>query len=121
MSPELRALVVGEDPTTCRAVADELAELCLVVEASSYDAALIVLDRDGDIDAVVCDHGAATELDGLALLAEVQRRFPEARRVLLVGEQVDQRVEAAIASGLAWWVIAKPWRSGEVLTAVAGG
>ena len=99
-------LLVDDDPTVRRSVAQLLEELGhRVVPAGDGREALRVLDeRHADIDLFVTDL-AMPGLDGAGLLREVSRRYPSLPRVLITGLAADAEPGA---NHVADAILAKP-------------
>ncbi len=82
----LRTLFVDDDPRLLRSLANELIDFPEMVQpafAQSGAAALAMLERE-EFEAVVADM-RMPEMDGVALLVEVERRHPSVARVVLSG------------------------------------
>lgn len=116
--PKPRVLLVDDDPAVLRALARELRGSFEVLDASSYEEALRVLDESPDVRAICSDFDMGTGPDGLALLAEIRRRSPEAARLLVSASLSPKEIEETVESGLAHVFIGKPWASGDVLRAL---
>jgi CheY-like chemotaxis protein len=112
------ALVVDDEALVRRAIIRELAPAFTIIEADSYDQALVLLgERGPDLAAVVTDLDLGVGAgDGLAILAAVRGRLPACARLLVTGSSAAQF--GTLAAPDAEAVIVKPWRSGDVLAAV---
>ncbi|AOE86377.1 HD domain-containing phosphohydrolase [Pseudomonas sp. TCU-HL1] len=83
-----------------------------VLTASSGNEALALLAAS-DVDLVVSD-ARMPGLDGPSLLAEVQRRWPEALRILLTGATDLDTSIRAINQGQIYRYLGKPWNDDEL-------
>jgi signal transduction histidine kinase len=89
-------LLVDDDEVVRQILAQELAdEGCAVTQAADGAAALTILDGGAGIDILVSDL-AMPGIDGVALIREVRRRWPELPAVLITGYAGDA---AALAAG----------------------
>lgn len=66
-----------------------------VIEASSADEAMTILDSGVPIDLVLTDIRMPGSMDGLALAAFVRQRWPELRIMVASGERPGQAALAA--------------------------
>jgi putative two-component system response regulator len=89
------ALVVDDDPHVRRALVKVLEAIGIpAVQAADGRAGLEILKETGEVPLVVSDL-YMPELDGLALLREVHRRYPDTAVILLTGvAEVSTAVEA---------------------------
>jgi len=104
----MRVLILDDEVTTGRALARVLRHLGVeeIVLATSADLVLAWADR-GPFDAVISDF-AMPGMDGVAFLAEIMRRRPDARRFMITGNPEDTKVVAGLANGIAEAVLGKP-------------
>jgi len=72
------------------------------------------LISENDFDAVITDY-KMPEMTGLELLAECRRLRPHTQRVLLTAVLNPADAVEAIASGLVYRFIAKPWLRNELV------
>jgi CheY-like chemotaxis protein len=76
---------VDDDPLVCEGTAAMIEDLGhAVVEASSAEAALRLLETTPDIDVVITDH-AMPGMTGLELAHEIRERYPDVPVVLATG------------------------------------
>jgi len=86
-----------------------------VITADTPDRALRLLS-ERPVEVVLSDH-KMPGMTGLELLAEVARRHPATRRILITGWTADVSDEALDAIGV-HAVIPKPWDDGELKDAL---
>jgi DNA-binding NtrC family response regulator len=110
-----RVLIVDDDPSVRRALAREVRSDFDVVVAPSFDAAIAELDGAEPFLAVVSDYEFGPGKDGLDLLAIVAERTPQVVRILISATCEAERIEQALADGVAHRFLPKPWPPGEVL------
>ena len=118
----LRILVVDDDPMMLQMLPPHLQDLDVnprvdgVETAQTPDAALAALSRmAGDSPLVVLsDFNLKASMNGLDLLKEVQRRRPDAVRVLFSGYALDQLGDVH-AGGATHGFVEKPMRIREML------
>lgn len=85
-TPVTRVLVVDDDYRVREVLARLLAEpRYQVAEADGTDAALALLERDGEVPLIISDLHMPGR-DGLELLREVRRRYPDTAVVMLTGD-----------------------------------
>lgn len=111
------ALVVDDDPLVRRALVRVL-ETCGIaaLDAAGGLAGLEILDKVGGVPLVVSDI-YMPEMDGLALLREVRRRYPDTSVIMLTGvAEVSTAVEA-LQEGAADY-LGKPVQVAEFRTRV---
>lgn len=108
----LRVLYVDDEPINLKLMRDVFALILgrpeQVDTVESGEAALERLPGGG-YDVVIADqrmHG----MSGTDLLARTRELWPGIGRMLLTGFPNDREVQAALRSGLAHAVVAKPWR-----------
>lgn len=82
--PRRRILLVDDDDLVRRAVARILRREFDVITA--VDAAEAIAKIHTDLHAVITDHDLGAGPEGRAVLAEVRRRVPSAKRILISGE-----------------------------------
>ena len=87
--PRLRVLLVDDDDLVRTALSRVLRREFDVVTA--VDAADAIAKIADDLYAVITDHDLGPGLDGPAVLAEVRRRAPNARRILMSGRPQSPR------------------------------
>jgi CheY-like chemotaxis protein len=67
-------------------------------------------------DLVILDMSLNEERDGLEIFERIQSLFPEQRAIVASGHAVSERIERAMARGLAW--LAKPYTADALARAV---
>ena len=114
----MRILYVDDDALAVRAVVRELraVEDVTVVGLTDPREAVAVL-RQESFDIVLSDFQMPA-MDGVDLLAEVQKLLPEARRLILTGVPDESKLQAALREGLVECVLAKPVSSARLREAV---
>jgi DNA-binding NtrC family response regulator len=82
---------------------------------AEYDAVLALSGHEaldalaaGEIDVALVDY-AMPDMDGLQLLARIQRAHPDVGRIMVTGYPDLPELSAAAESGLAAAVVMKPW------------
>ena len=117
----MRILVVDDDPMMLQMLPPHLADLAVtppvagVETAQTPEAALAVLGRMPDDPLVVLsDFNLKASMNGLDLLKEVQRRRPDAVRVLFSGYALEQLGDVA-SGGATHGFVEKPLRIREML------
>jgi DNA-binding response OmpR family regulator len=112
----MRILVVDDDPTvlkSCQRVLEpEGFDVCLV---SSADKALEAMRKD-DFALLLIDVKMPTH-DGIYLMREVRRQWPNKPMILMSGYDTTQTVEEAAEMGAATFV-PKPFTPDELLQAI---
>ncbi|MGI9148981.1 MAG: ATP-binding protein, partial [Chloroflexota bacterium] len=115
----LRVLVVDDEPMMTRAVARMLKPSGhLVSLAASAEEALEKLSADA-FDVVVSDVGMGGGMNGWELSEIVRRRWPSVRFLLATGWGAGIDPARARSSGIEQ-VLAKPYRLGDLVDALAG-
>lgn len=113
-----RVLIADDDLAVRRALAREVRSDFDVVQAASYEAALVELDRMEPLVAVVSDYEFGPGKTGLDLLALVAERTPQVVRILVSATCDAQQIESALAEGTVHRFLPKPWPAGEVLASL---
>ena len=110
-------LLVDDDADLRRAMAHVLEGMGLCcIEAGSGTEALSILAQTGELPLMVSDV-SMPGLDGLGLLREVRRRYPDMAVVMLTGlREADTAVECLMAGALDY--ITKPALLGEIRSRV---
>lgn len=116
-----RILVVDDDPMMLQMLPPHLTDLAVqppvdgVETAQTPEAALAALGRMADGPLVVLsDFNLKASMNGLDLLKEVQRRRPDAVRVLFSGYALEQLGDV-YAGGATHGFVEKPMRIREML------
>ena len=122
----MHILVVDDDPMMLQMLPPHLQDLAVEPRVTSVDtaltpeAALHALDRLTDKPLVVLsDFNLKAVMNGIDLLKEVQRRRPDAVRVLFSGYALDQLGDVD-AGGATHGFVEKPMRIREMLPPLAG-
>jgi putative nucleotidyltransferase with HDIG domain len=110
-------LLVDDDADLRRAMAHVLEGMGLCcIEAGSGSEALSILEQTGELPLLVSDIGMPG-LDGLGLLREVRRRYPDMAVVMLTGvREAETAVECMMTGALDY--ITKPALLGEIRSRV---
>jgi CheY-like chemotaxis protein len=106
MREPLNILVVDDDPALAAAARALLSRRNCHLEAVFSGLDAVARLRAGGIDAVLLDVGMP-EVDGLSVLAEIER-LPNPPRVVLMSSGIDAKVDAAVAAGRAVACLPKP-------------
>ncbi len=114
MSEQIRILCVDDEPNVLRAVQriflDDDYE---ILTAPSAAEGLKVMESGGPIQIVISDY-RMPEMNGVDLLSEVCRRWPDTVRIVLSGYADTAAIVAAINEGQIYKFIAKPWNDDEL-------
>jgi two-component system response regulator HupR/HoxA len=100
-----RVLLVDDEPTVLRSLVRLLKETWTVDTADSAERALLLLANRA-YDAVLTDYEMVGR-DGIWLLKQVERRYPDVRRVLHSGSDPED-VISHVRSGLVQSYLQKP-------------
>ncbi|HXI20422.1 MAG TPA: HD domain-containing phosphohydrolase [Gemmatimonadales bacterium] len=106
-------LLADDDPDLRRSMVHVLEDMGLAcIEAADGKEALAILDQVGELPLLVSDI-SMPRLDGLGLLREVRRRYPDMAVVMLSGvREAETAVECLLAGALDY--ITKPAFLGEI-------
>jgi two-component system response regulator HupR/HoxA len=110
-------LVVDDEPENRDLLRRTLKRDFEVEDAEDAVAALAVLDRR-PVALMLCDQLMPGK-SGTELAAEVKRRWPATRVVLLTGYDDDPEVAAAHADGRVAAVVGKPWQAARLRELIA--
>jgi len=113
-----RVLIVDDQKLVLSALARVLQQDVDVTTATSANEAYALLQSQR-FDAVLADLDLGQPPDGLRLLEEVFRRWPETIRVLHTGSP-PERSQALISQGVVHAVVPKPAQSDVLLKALSG-
>ena len=108
-----RVLIVDDDPVQLRTGRRILTHLGYEVETQSRGALAYRLFEEAKargespFDLVILDMSLNEEHDGLEVFERIQKLVPEQRAIVASGHALNERVERAVAQGLAW--LAKPY------------
>lgn len=99
-------LVVEDDPLINLTTSEELLRAGYeAISASNADAAVVILERRGDIDLVFTDIDMEGSMDGLTLAYVVRNRWPPVEIIVTSGKQLPRALpERAI-------FVPKPYRT----------
>ena len=111
-----RILVVDDDPLVLSGLCRLLRPFCQVIAASSAEDGLAIA-ASTPLAAVLTDYNMPGE-DGLWLLRQVRSAQPEARRVLISGQEVAGTKEL-VEAGMLHAFVEKPMSLVELLAALA--
>lgn len=117
MDKKRTVLVVDDDLHTrdaLVAVIDRAGIRCIA--AANAIEALVVL-RTEQVQVIVSDYDMPA-MDGVELLKLVATRYPQVSRILLTGRSDAQVPARAINLGQAYRFLTKPFRAGELMTAL---
>jgi len=116
LSTVQRTILVVEDELFIRmsAIVTLRDEGFLVLEAKNSAEALDVLSRHSETDVLMTDVRMPGDMDGLALIAQVQTDHPAIRSIVVSGNASAEQARNAGASGF----IAKPYFAQAMIKAV---
>jgi DNA-binding NtrC family response regulator len=118
MSPRVKILIVDDEPVVRQSFSRILSgERCTAVTAESGAAALQCLEQDS-FDLVLLDL-RMPGMDGLSLLREIKRRWPEVEVVVVTGYAALDTIKASLALG-AFDYLAKPVGPEEIIHVTRG-
>jgi DNA-binding NtrC family response regulator len=113
-----RILVLDDEPALRRAMERELRRDRDVVVVASVEEAMATIEAFPDIVAAVSDLNLSATRTGLDFLRWLRDTRPEVVRVLVSGSWEPEQARASLEDGLVAEFLAKPWRYGELLTAI---
>lgn len=108
-----RVLIVDDDPVQLRTGKRILTHMGYEVETQSRGGAAYQSFAEAKargaspFDLVILDMSLNEEHDGLEIFERIRALFPEQRAIVASGHALNERVERAMAQGLAW--LAKPY------------
>ncbi len=110
----LVCLLADDDRDLRQAMAVVLEDMGLTcIEAGSGAEAIATLERTGELPLIVSDVSMPGELDGLGLLKEVRRRYPDTAVVMLTGvREAETAVQCLLAGALDY--VTKPAMAAEI-------
>lgn len=112
----IRVLYVDDEPINLRLMCDVFTLVLKrpdqVVTAESGEKALELLGGDA-FDVIISDQRMPV-MSGTTLLARAREQSPRCARLILTGYPTDVEVQAALHSGVAEAVLAKPWKPKEL-------
>jgi diguanylate cyclase (GGDEF)-like protein len=110
-------ICVDDDRTNLNALDRVLRARCTVLCATSGEEALDLLERNGEVAAILADL-RMPGLPGAELLARVSQLRPQCRRAVVTGFPESDELIAAINAGHLHYVITKPWKLTDLLQVV---
>jgi two-component system, NtrC family, response regulator HupR/HoxA len=112
-------LIVDDEPLNRELLRRVLHREYDIEEAEDANEAIEVLERRaGNTHLMLCDQQMPGR-SGTQLAADVRRRWPEVRIILLTGYDDDPGVMAAVDRGDVDEVLAKPWRGRALKSCIA--
>lgn len=109
---DFRILYVDDEPASLQLFKRAFEAQFDIVTAASAEEALRIIEQE-PIAVLVADH-QMPQMSGTVLCAEVARRFPHIRRVILTGYSNQRLLVDAINSGGVHHFLTKPWRRYQV-------
>jgi len=88
-----------------------------ILTASSAQQGLKMLTDEDSISLVISDY-LMPRSNGVSILRDVHRNWPDAGRILLTGYTDHPEVNRAVAEGVVQKLIEKPWQEDELLAIV---
>jgi DNA-binding NtrC family response regulator len=110
-------LLVDDDPMVLATTKVTLECAKFRVTPCASPAAALELVAETNFDVIISDH-KMPEMTGLALLAECSRLRPNTSRILLTAVLNPADAVDAIASGIVYRFIAKPWLRNELIATI---
>jgi CheY-like chemotaxis protein len=120
MEPRPQILCIDDDPRLLEGLVLSLRKLGELHTAESGAAALAMIDGLPQLALVVCDL-QMPRMDGAQMLAELNRRRPDATRILLTGHADVEAAMAAVNEGRVFRFLAKPCPPTVLQEACAAG
>ncbi|MDB5213274.1 MAG: response regulator [Myxococcaceae bacterium] len=112
-APRYTVLVVDDEAEVVETLKRNLrSEPYAVIGTTSPKEALAIVDAGG-IDLVIADIDMP-EMDGLSLVARIQRSHPDVIRILLTGDASLESAMTAINQGEVHRYLTKPWSTSEL-------
>ncbi|XYD09070.1 response regulator [Methylobacterium sp. NMS12] len=110
-------VLVVEDNALVRMVAKEMLEESgfEVLEADTADAALVILEREGEISTLFTDIDMPGSMDGVALATQVAARWPHIRLVVTSGRTCMSDGDLPDAGRF----LPKPYHQSDLLDVIA--
>jgi CheY-like chemotaxis protein len=110
-------LVVDDEPLNRDLLRRVLYHDYEIREAEDAVQAIAVLEAEGPVDVLICDH-VMPGTPGTELARSVRARWPETVALLLTGYDDAPEVHAACRAGVIFEVVAKPWVAPQLRDAV---
>jgi response regulator RpfG family c-di-GMP phosphodiesterase len=111
----LNILIVDDEPMMLEALRRVLRRSYAIAAAEDANEAFQLVDRQPPAAAIV-DYRLSRESDGVSVLRRIRARYPSCLRILTGGYIEPDVALAAMLSGDAHVVLAKPWHRREVET-----
>jgi signal transduction histidine kinase len=105
--PDESVLLVDDEPRVLAALRRRLSDRFTILTAESAGQAVKILESDENVGAIVADMKMPGR-DGLDLLVEVTRRWPNIRRLMLTGNTDQDTAVAAVNRGRVFRFFRKP-------------
>jgi response regulator RpfG family c-di-GMP phosphodiesterase len=119
--PRCNILIVDDEPAVVQSVAALLElETAHTVFTETSPARAVQLAKVTPLDLVISDF-LMPELDGIGLLLEVRRLYPESTLILLTGYADKENAIRAINEVGIFQYVEKPWDNDDLLTIVRTG
>lgn len=115
-----KILFVDDDPKLLAAVERNLRQKFNLVTAAGGDAALARLSADGPFAVLVADM-QMPGMNGVQLLAQVQKQYPETVRFMLTGNADQQTAVEAVNKGHVFQFLTKPCPMEMLASALQAG
>lgn len=115
--PEEKVLLVDDEPRVLAALGRRLGESFHLLTADSGQEALDILSRETGVAAVVADM-RMPGMNGIDLLQEMARRWPEIRRLMLTGNTDQATAIAAANEGKVFRFFCKPCDTDQLAAAI---
>jgi signal transduction histidine kinase len=115
--PDERILLVDDEPRVLSGLRRRLSDRFHVLTAESAAEAVNVLEGGDTVGAILADM-RMPERNGVDLLAEVARRWPEIRRLMLTGNTDQETAMAAVNAGRVFRFFRKPCDADQLADAL---
>ncbi len=115
--PNEKILLVDDEPRLLAGLRRRLSDRFHVLSAESAAEAICMLESGEPIGAIVADM-RMPERDGIDLLVEVERRWPNIRRLMLTGNADQETAIAAVNQGRVFRFFRKPCDADELAAAL---
>lgn len=117
--PRYTVLVVDDEAEVVETLKRNLRSEPFVVVGTTSPKEALVLVEGGTVDLVIADIDMP-EMDGLTLIARIQRSHPDVIRILLTGDASLESAMTAINEGEVHRYLTKPWDTAELREIVRG-
>jgi signal transduction histidine kinase len=116
--PEEQILLVDDEPRVLAGLRRRLSERFHIITSQSADEALQVLEQNSKVGAILADM-RMPDRDGIDLLNETGRRWPEIRRLMLTGNTDQDTAMKAVNEGKVFRFFRKPCDADRLADALA--